>query len=146
MPPRAAHKFLLITTRTNQVAENITHNHSRQGIMVHKLPEPEGADQCQLTFLTFLNWITVKYIFLQHLASVRESLPDRTDDFDDHNSSDSDDNPKEKTQRGRGGGRGRRGRGATTAGRGRGRGAGEKGKSTRGTSRKKTSGGMAEEL
>ena len=83
---------------------------------------------------------------MQHLASVRESLPDRTDGFDDHNSSDSDDNPKETTQRGRGGGRGRRGRGAMTAGRGRGRGrgAGEKGKSTRGTSKKKTSGGTAE--
>ena len=81
-----------------------------------------------------------KYIFLQHLASVCESLPDRTDGFDDHNNSDG--NTKKMTHCGRG----RRGRGATTAGRGRGRGAGEKGKSTRGTSRKKTSGGMADEL
>ena len=80
---------------------------------------------------------------MQHLASVRETLPDQTDSFDDHNSSELHDNPKETTHHGRRGGRGRRGRGATTTGRGRGREVGGKGKSTQGTS-KKTSGGMAE--
>ena len=51
--------MIIIFRRSNEPVQYHYVNHSRQGFMVHKSPEPEGAAQGQGLFIGCIQWVTL---------------------------------------------------------------------------------------